>query len=656
MEKPIRFYTNIDGHIPNNLIGDEIRLRQILLNLLSNAAKYTDKGHISLSITVQKRVENRVFLEIAITDTGNGMKSEDLEKLFDDFVQVDTKKNRNIEGTGLGLAITKKLCQAMGGDIRVKSEYGKGSEFKFAIPQGIDSDAAFALVDEPGKKKVLVYEGRGVYAWSLCWSLENLGVPYFMTTTLEDFSKALLREEWHYIFSGYGLMERIKPLIDQTVFPSGKKPPLALMVEWENEAQIPNVRFISLPVQSLSIANVLNGKADTRDYFSSPNSGLIRFTYPHAHLLVVDDIATNLKVAEGLLAPYRAKIDTCLSGTRAIELVKQHKYDIVFMDHMMPDMDGIEATAAIRAWEAELEEQGNVRFAVPIIALTANAVSGMREMFIEKGLSDFLAKPIDISKLDEVLDHWIPKEKRAIRNEKLGIRNEELRIRNEKNSPDLIPHSSLLTPHSSPPLPGVDIQHGISMTGGTMELYRQVIGLFRKDAEERLPVLQNVPEAAGLPAFVTQVHALKSASASIGASDISAKAAALEAAGKAADIGFVRVNLPIFAEALVGLIEGIQAWEREAKKQGSSHGGGSAKEEDDTNEKHDHAAAVTRLLRELAAALESENAGDIDRTIEEFNAQNLDAETKEAVEKISDHVLMAEFDSAAEIVRSLLKG
>jgi signal transduction histidine kinase/CheY-like chemotaxis protein len=620
-EKPVRFFTNINGNIPNNLIGDEVRLRQILLNLLSNAVKYTEKGHISLTITVQKRAGWYIWLEIIVADSGKGIKPEDQKKLFGSFVQVDSVKNRGIEGTGLGLAITRQLCLAMNGDITLQSEYGKGSEFKVVLPQGVDSNVAFAAVEDPEKKKVLVYEGRAVYAQSVCWSLENLGVPYIITETLNDFSQTLPREDWYFIFSGHGLHEKIKPLIDKTVFPNGKKPPLALMVEWENEANIPNVRFISLPVQSLSIANVLNGKTDSRDYFVSPCSSLIRFTYPEAHLLVVDDISTNLKVAEGLLAPYHAKIDTCLSGARAIELVKQNKYDIVFMDHMMPEMDGIEATAHIREWEVEQEKEGVEISAVSIVALTANAVSGMREMFIEKGFNDFLAKPIDISKLDEILDRWISKEKRAMNNDQRAD-NEELKVERV--------------------IPGVDIQHGIAMTGGTMTLYREVMGLFRKDGEERLPLLQTVPDLSSLPGFVTQVHALKSASASIGAAEISAKAKELEAAGKAGDMDFIRENLPGFAKGLAELIGGIKAWESE---QGASKG------------EADH-AEVTRLMQGLEAALETEDAGDIDRILEELNVQApaLDTKIKGAFEKISDNVLMAEFENAVEIIHSLLRG
>jgi CheY-like chemotaxis protein len=353
-------------------------------------------------------------------------------------MQLDSKRNRTSEGTGLGLAITKQLCIAMGGDITMTREYGKGSTFTVPIPQGIASDIPFADVTEPKHKKVLVYERRDVYAGSLSWSLDNLGVPHTMVSKLKDFTEALSRQDWFFVFSGYGLYEKIKPVMDKTIYPNGKQPPLALMIEWGTENFIPNVRFVSLPVQSLSIANTLNGKLDRQDYFDSyATKSICRFTIPDARILVVDDLATNLKVAEGLLAPYKAIVDTCLSGAEAIELVKRHaklgeNYNLIFMDHMMPEMDGIETTAIIRAWEKEQHEKKGVEFpkaiperdsktpklmgrpeGVPIIALTANAVSGMREMFLENGFNDFLAKPVDISKLDEMLDRWIVQEIRT---------------------------------------------------------------------------------------------------------------------------------------------------------------------------------------------------------------------------------------------------
>ncbi|MDR2952097.1 MAG: response regulator [Treponema sp.] len=624
MEKPLRFFTNIDGNIPNSLIGDEARLRQVILNLLSNAVKYSDKGHIGLTITIDRRDAARVWLKINVADTGKGIRPEDQAKLFSEFIQVDAKKNRGIEGTGLGLAITRRLCLLMGGDISMESEYGKGSEFTAVIPQEIESETPFALVEVPEKKKILVYEGRLVYAKSICWTLENFKVPYTMVTDIDDFADALSREEWFYVFSGYGLYDKIKPLMERDFFPK-KKPSLALMIEWGVEAYIPDVRFVSIPIQSLSIANILNGKADIKDYVKS--SDIIRFTFPRARLLVVDDIVTNLKVAEGLLAPYLAKVDACLSGARAVEMVKQavqenREYDIVFMDHMMPEMDGIEAAALIRAWE---KESGTMRNQIPIVALTANAVVGMREMFLEKGFNDFLTKPIDISKLDEMLKRWIPKEKREEGNRGPGIRNRE--------------DNSFVSA-----IPGVDMAKGIALTGGTDAGYRIVLSMFRKDAEDRLPLLQTAPDAESLPAFVTQVHALKSASASVGAAELSAEAAKLEAAGKAGDLSYIQTNLAAFVQSLSELSAGILVWEKTMKENDS--------EKQAATGGIDRVTALP-LMRELAEALKLHKADDIDRVLEGLMRQPLDAVAKTAVEQISNEVLMAEYDKAGVILENL---
>jgi CheY-like chemotaxis protein/anti-sigma regulatory factor (Ser/Thr protein kinase) len=546
--KPILFFTNIDSNIPNSLIGDEARLRQILLNILSNAVKYSERGHIGLSMTLQKKEDHeaRVWLKIAVSDTGKGIKPEDQAILFDEFTQVDTKKNQGIEGTGLGLAITKRLCTLMGGDITVSSEYGSGSTFTVIVPQKIESDAPFATVSEPERKRVLVYDTRAVYSQSICWSLENMCVPFTQVANMEDFTKALNQEEWFFIFTGYGLYEKVKPLLEQT---SGKSPHLALMIDWGIEPYVPNVRYLAMPVHSLSIADLLNEKiADKGCTEDSVVSSVSQFSIPGARLLLVDDILTNLKVAEGLLEPYKATVDICLSGKDAIELVKQRDYDLIFMDHMMPDMDGIEATAHIRAWEKEQEKismsftEGETqrycepsvrRKQVPIVALTANAVVGMREMFIEKDFDDFLAKPIDVSKLEEILGRWIKigsGGEEGTGDRGLGTRglNSEssdasgLYPDNSNNDPqspvppekstridervdEQMPHGvgqtkAAVTGNSEgppspqsllPTLPGVDIERGLKTIGGNMQVYQQILGLFCEDAEERLPVLQS---------------------------------------------------------------------------------------------------------------------------------------------------------------------
>jgi two-component system, sensor histidine kinase and response regulator len=276
-------------------------------------------------------------------------------------------------------------------------------------------------------------------------------------------------------------------------------------------------------------------------------------------------------------------------------------------------------------------------------------------MFIKNGFNDFLSKPIDVSKLDEMLNRWIAKEKRAMSNEQLTMSNEQvpaelaIAMSNERqdNLPDKDNYSSFLTPNSSLfSIPGVDIQKGIAMVGGSIDIYRQILNTFREDAEKRLPLLQTAPEADALPAFVTQVHALKSASASIGAAQVSALAADLEKAGKAADMAFIQENLPAFAQILKELTENIhtapQLNETAVPDFGSPHSS--------------FLIPHSSLFNALAAALKFQKADDIDEVLERIMLQPLDPVIKAAVEQISDEVLIAEYDKAVEILDSVLKG
>ncbi|MCL2762565.1 MAG: response regulator [Treponema sp.] len=348
-------------------------------------------------------------------------------------------------------------------------------------------------------------------------------------------------------------------------------------------------------------------------------------------MLVVDDLAANLKVAEGLLAPYKGKVDTCSGGLQAIELVKRNNYDIVFMDHMMPGMDGIEAVAHIRAKEKKH---------IPIIMLTANAVAGMREMFLEKGLDDFLAKPIDITKLDDILVRWMPREKRETSERKSCSPTRE-------NRPPT-PQSLIIR--------GIDVQQGITMTGGTLTGYIQVLTIFCKDAQERLHLLQKMPITSNLTEFTTYVHALKSAMASIGAADLSAEATRLEAAGIAHDITFIQDNLTIFIGHLEKLIKNIRSALQISEEHLTDQNFGKSRQQvQEANfDPAGDISAYIPIFRELAEALKSQKAEDIDHIMEKIHKKPLDAHTKKIVETISDDVLMTEFESAIQTIDTFI--
>ncbi|MDR2733453.1 MAG: response regulator [Spirochaetota bacterium] len=627
-EKPIRFITNIDSNIPSSLIGDEIRLRQILLNILSNAVKYTDRGQITLTLTAERHGSRQVLLRIEVADTGRGITPEDQEKLFGDFIQVDMKKNSGIEGTGLGLAITRSLCIAMGGGIRLKSEYGKGSIFEASIIQEIDSDLPFACVESPEKKNVLVFEHRKAYAQSLCWSLDNLKVPCKMVASVEDFYEAITAGKWNFILTDYGIYKiykRIREILKETVSVSSgdEKPGLILTVALGSENPIPGVSFLSLPVYTLSLANILNGQATYTELLGSTRTdNFVRYVFPEARILVVDDMLTNLKVTEGLLTPYEARVDTCLSGLDSIELVKNHDYDVVFMDHMMPGMDGIEAVHAIR-------DLGGRHVSLPVIALTANAVSGTREMYIASRFNDFLAKPMDIARLDEVLIQWIPEEKRI----KRTLQTDSPRV--EVKAPVY------------PSLKGVDVERGIIMTGGTFTGYKKVLDVFCKDAAARIDFFRANPlDPESLPDFVTQFHSLKSASSSLGAADFSKEAAILEAKGGEGNLAYIREDIPGFIERLDALVYEILDWMFLLEKLGFVHP--ENKESEPFNSE-----TLFPIFRKLLESLKTRNIANIDGIMDALTRRTLEAGTERAVQTVSDQILMADYDEAVNTIEAL---
>jgi signal transduction histidine kinase/CheY-like chemotaxis protein len=408
-EKPLLFIVDVDSTLPNKLRGDEIRIRQILINLLSNAVKFTQNGYIALKVSASFPVErgsNReggsVILNFAIEDTGVGIKTEDIDKLFSDFTRFDSHRNRGIEGTGLGLAISRQLSRLMGGDITVKSVYGEGSTFTAILPQQIVNPTPIAIVDSPAEKFSLVFETRQALANSFAYSLQNLGIPVQVVTEEKAFfrelEKPLTGRMYPYVFVPGAFTEKTADFIKKRKISTS----LVMVLDLGDPVPPGNQRSLSLPAFTVSLANIFNGPPEELRREKSHT----KFVAPDARILVVDDNRTNLVVVKGLLSPYRMNITLCSSGREAVSLAQQNRYDIIFMDHMMPGMDGVEATAAIRALEGDWFRD------VPIIALTANAVAGMREEYLSKGFSDFVSKPIEIPKLEEVMDRWIPQEKR----------------------------------------------------------------------------------------------------------------------------------------------------------------------------------------------------------------------------------------------------
>ena len=615
IDSQIRFAVNIDCRIPNELVGDETRIRQILLNILTNAVKYTEKGFISFTVHFDDINDENVNLIIEIIDSGKGIKKEDIDKLFGDYVQVDQVKNRGIEGIGLGLAITWSLVKEMGGDIKVYSEYGNGSIFTVTIPQRKRSDKILAKIIDPERKNVIIYERREVYANSIVYSIENLGVACDLVESDDELITAFSDKKYEFLFISYVLMRRNENVIKK----HGSNIKIVILTEFGEAIPNVNLNIISMPVYSISIANILNGVAESFNYNENKDY-MIKFAAPDARILIVDDINTNLKVAEGLMLPYKMKMDLCKSGKEAINAVKLNRYDLIFMDHKMPEMDGIEATKVIRMMGYNDDYYNKI----PIIALTANAMGDVKEQFLKCGFNDFLSKPIDILKLNMILEKWIPREKKKTIVDNNPNKNQNIDTGLKKF--DIF---------------NLNVEKGIFYSGGTFENYLDILKLFLSDGLEKINELNMALENDNIEIYSIHIHALKSALANIGADELSQEALNLENAGLENDVEFVKINNTIFIGKLRNLLSEIKF-----VISGNDSNGDDEEEFDfDT---------IKPLLDALLAALISMDAGVVNRKIEELVKLKVKQNLKYKIIDLSELILIGEYDKAKSILQNIL--
>jgi len=435
--KPIEFILNVDEKIPASLVGDELRIKQILNNLLSNAFKYTEAGEVELSLNMEKYTDNTssesVILVFNVRDSGQGMSSEQVEKLFEEYYRFNHETNRTTEGIGLGMGITQNLIHLMNGEILVKSEPEKGSLFTVRLPQG------------------------------------KTGAPELGKEAVEK-----LRSFRHNL-----------------------------------EIKTSKVHIVREPI-------------------------------PFGKVLVVDDIEMNLYVAKEMLSPYLLQIDMASSGHEAIEKIKSSftcgsAYDLVFMDHMMPVMDGIKTTGKIRELGHEFEK-------LPIIALTANAISGVKEMFLANGFDGFLSKPIAMQELDIVIKEWLSPKKTTPDGE---LKPEEIAV-DEENSGfwDNIGTIS-----------EINTKIGLSWVAGGKDVYRNTLDMFYKKIRSESQKLTESLDAKDLRNFTISIHAMKSMLAVIGAVPLSETALDLETASNNKDIDRCVQQFPEFKNKLMSLHE-----------------------------------------------------------------------------------------------------
>lgn len=392
--KPVELLFDIDPELPARLYGDVLRIRQIIINLMNNATKFTDEGSVCLTVKVVQIEQDDMELFVSVRDTGQGIREEDIGRLFGSFQQVDTKKNHHKEGTGLGLSISKQLVEMMNGNIDVRSEYGKGSEFYFTIHQKV--------VD--GSRAARLPEGlRAAIAGNMKSSLANemlIGLAdRYRLTYVPD--AALPKGNDLPLFYFTDCYEELEEEEKQKLDESGAI--LCIMQNPMAEEEVPEgALLMNKPLYSYNFCSLILTYMEKQAQQPKQERKPMPVAVADAHILVVDDNEINRMVAEEMLRPLGVQIETASDGKQALELVQSKEYDLVFMDHLMPVMDGVEAIKEIRGLEGEKYKK------LPVIALTANTAKEQQEEYMQAGMSDYLSKPIDMTELYKKLCRWIP--------------------------------------------------------------------------------------------------------------------------------------------------------------------------------------------------------------------------------------------------------
>lgn len=506
--KDVVFVIDIDRNVPRKLYGDVVRIKQILLNLLGNAVKFTNFGKIALMIhsTVDENGGLSLIMEVA--DTGIGIREKDQANLFSEFTQVDTKKNRRLQGTGLGLAISNHLAQLMGGDIQMVSKYGSGTVFTVTIKQKIVELQPCAKLEKRQKYHVFVYEKNAFYQASILKMLRSFQITYRPIYNLRDLGSLEIEKNGkNYLFYDYkSAQSHVRSCLPQ-LKKQGVVPVAMLETRdiW-NEDYDPYVRRMRKPLHAISFAHLINGKEEKK---IKEVPGRQKKVYPSRKALVVDDNLINQKVIQGFLTEYQLQITCVSSGYEALDCIRTgEEFDIIFMDHMMPIMDGVETTEKIRKMDIPSAKQ------IPIVALTANAISGVKEMFLASGMNDFLAKPIDVKLLDEILERWLPTEHLA----------------DIKEDYEPLPPEPEKQEVSS--VPGMDYEAALEYFGGSQDILIEVLEVFCQESHDRIKELERLLHQKDYKNYIIEAHGLKSAAKSIMANELSEHAKEHEFAGK----------------------------------------------------------------------------------------------------------------------------
>lgn len=538
---------DIDAGMPSVLIGDGRKLKKIINHLLDNAVKFTKEGGVYIKISALRRPYG-INLCIQVSDTGIGIDEEGLEKIKEKFYQSNSGRNRRAGGLGLGFPIVHGLVAAMEGFMQIESRVDGGTDVFISIPQKTSDDApSMAVADKNGlciacylkPEKYKALRVREFYDEMISNLAAGLDVAFHRAYDMDGLEMLLSRYQLTHIFLGKeeyeensSYFENLDLLIQVVVIADSSFTPKKNSRTW----------LLRKPFYGFQVLSILDAKP-----FEDAEDGSEKYLLcPDVRALVVDDEPMNLMVAEGILGNYGMQVTTAHSGMEAIGLCQQEMFDLIFLDHMMPGMDGVETLHQIRKQQTDLDKK------FVVIAFTANAVSGAKEMFLSEGFDEFISKPIENTELERVLKKTLPKSAYRFADEAAYAKMKEERDKKRRTAADTAKEAEQKAagetgggaedPAERLKAIGVHTEAGLAYCQDDMEFYQEMLGQYVEDAEEK---------AAGMEQFYAQedwanyqiiVHALKSTSKMIGVDDVSEMAKEAEGAAKSSDADYIHAH------------------------------------------------------------------------------------------------------------------
>lgn len=626
LNKGIDFFLDIEPDIPKHIIGDEVRLRQVLSHLLSNAIRYTDEGFIRLRIT-KKEKGDRTYLLYEVEDTGIGIREEKQKNIFTAFSQVSEKEHAYRSGIGIGLMVCQKLVSLMGGEIKVHSEWEKGTTFYFELELVGSENDSIAQVKQADQKSILICSDDELLAKHLvemagklkvraCWNHEMDMVEEFYTHIMID-NKMSNAREW---------LEREMPYSCEKI----------LVIEDSRSASRAMKkadRIMYYPIVCNMIADVLNKSELSNFNRKKKGKRELIFKVDGLNCLVVDDNSVNTLVATNILKQFGFVTEEASSAALALKKIYAKRYDIIFMDYQMPEMDGIEGTREVRKLKYGKDAL--------IFALTANITEDIVTKFKDAGANDIIAKPLELKELSELLQKWIPEENTNEEKKESCVvyAPEEKEPSEEEESPEMTAFLQAMKL-----VPEIDVKLGLSHVLGDMEGYVKILEISNSNISQAYESIKELIPPEKYDEMRIHFHSLKGIFANIGGQDISEESKKMEFAARDHDHVFIKTYLEGYLDSVEKFMESLEKALSEYKQE---------------NEEEAEVVVLSpeekkKLLEELSYLISRFEINDVGEILAKLIAAS-EKEEKEILIKTNNEIENFQYDKALELLAELSK-